>query len=105
MLVVDSIMTCKNPWEYVWKQRMVGTPLGLPRRLQLGKAQPQAACMNNTFCLSIFYMLIAARGLSWEYHAEVCGILAVEVAVQAVQEQLARVATLLVAYYFNHNNY
>mmetsp|Transcript_62393 Transcript_62393/g.115817 ORF Transcript_62393/g.115817 Transcript_62393/m.115817 type:complete len:610 (-) Transcript_62393:59-1888(-) len=38
-----------------------------------------AACMNNTFCLGIFYLLVAARGLSWGYHAEVCGILAVEV--------------------------
>lgn len=34
-----------------------------------------AACMNNTFCLGIFYMLVAARGLTWTYHAEVCGII------------------------------
>eukprot|EP01041_Mallomonas_annulata_P008387 gene8387-17293_t len=29
-----------------------------------------AACMNNTFCLSIFMLLVYLRGLSWEYSAE-----------------------------------
>ncbi|CAK0856433.1 unnamed protein product [Prorocentrum cordatum] len=38
-----------------------------------------AACMNNTFCLLIFYGLIAARGFKWVYHAEVMGIVLVEV--------------------------
>mmetsp|Transcript_130454 Transcript_130454/g.325426 ORF Transcript_130454/g.325426 Transcript_130454/m.325426 type:complete len:612 (-) Transcript_130454:80-1915(-) len=40
-----------------------------------------AACMNNTFCLGIFYFLVASRGLSWTYHAEVMGIIVAELAV------------------------
>eukprot|EP00927_Polykrikos_kofoidii_P059625 TRINITY_DN54770_c0_g1_i1.p1 TRINITY_DN54770_c0_g1~~TRINITY_DN54770_c0_g1_i1.p1 ORF type:complete len:606 (+),score=116.90 TRINITY_DN54770_c0_g1_i1:39-1820(+) len=40
-----------------------------------------AACMNNTFCLAIFYMLVAARGLTWRFHAEVCGMLFAEIAI------------------------
>lgn len=38
-----------------------------------------AACMNNTFCLLIFYFLIAVRGFGWVYHAEVIGIVFVQV--------------------------
>lgn len=37
-----------------------------------------AACMNNTFCLGIFYALIALRGLDWTFHAEVFGIIMAE---------------------------
>merc|ERR1719277_1779475 len=43
-----------------------------------------AACMNNTFCLLIFYILIAARGLTWTYHSEVIGILLVEIVMALV---------------------
>merc|ERR1719330_1508397 len=39
-----------------------------------------AACMNNTFCLLIFYLLIAVRGFSWVYHAEVGAIIFAELA-------------------------
>jgi len=38
-----------------------------------------AACMNNTFCLSIFLLLIFARKLAWRYSAETLSILFVEV--------------------------
>lgn len=34
-----------------------------------------AACMNNTFCLSIFMGLIFFRGLAWQYTAETISIL------------------------------
>jgi len=37
-----------------------------------------AACMNNTFCLSIFLLLIFARKLAWRYSAETLSILFVE---------------------------
>ena len=37
-----------------------------------------AACMNNTFCLSIFMGLIFARGLAWQYSAETLAIVLVE---------------------------
>jgi len=39
-----------------------------------------AACMNNTFCLSIFLLLIFARKLAWRYSAETLSILFVELA-------------------------
>lgn len=39
-----------------------------------------AACMNNTFCLMVFYLIIAVRGFPWVYHAEVLGILFAEAA-------------------------
>jgi len=38
-----------------------------------------AACMNNTFCLSIFLLLIFARKFAWRYSAETLSILFVEV--------------------------
>jgi len=38
-----------------------------------------AACMNNTFCLAIFLLLIFARKLVWEFTAETLSILFVEV--------------------------
>jgi len=37
-----------------------------------------AACMNNTFCLSIFMTLIYARGLAWQYTAETASIVLVQ---------------------------
>eukprot|EP00539_Tryblionella_compressa_P021972 CAMPEP_0178891708 /NCGR_PEP_ID=MMETSP0747-20121128/19090_1 /TAXON_ID=913974 /ORGANISM="Nitzschia punctata, Strain CCMP561" /LENGTH=182 /DNA_ID=CAMNT_0020561585 /DNA_START=9 /DNA_END=556 /DNA_ORIENTATION=- len=37
-----------------------------------------AACMNNTFCLSIFMALIFFRGLAWQYTAETISIVIVE---------------------------
>jgi Ca2+/Na+ antiporter len=40
-----------------------------------------AACMNNTFCLSIFMGLIFCRGLAWQYTAETISILTVELIV------------------------
>lgn len=38
-----------------------------------------AACMNNTFCLSIFMGLIYFRGLAWQYTAETIAIIGVQV--------------------------
>ena len=38
-----------------------------------------AACMNNTFCLSIFMGLVYFRGLAWQYTAETISIIAVQV--------------------------
>jgi len=43
-----------------------------------------AACMNNTFCLSIFMGLIFFRGLAWEYTAETITIIAVQIVLFAV---------------------
>jgi Ca2+/Na+ antiporter len=40
-----------------------------------------AACMNNTFCLSIFMGLIFFRGLAWQYTAETVAIIISEVVV------------------------
>lgn len=40
-----------------------------------------AACMNNTFCLSIFMGLIYFRGLAWQFTAETIAIIAVQVAI------------------------
>lgn len=37
-----------------------------------------AACMNNTFCLSIFMGLIYVRGLAWQYTAETAAIVTVQ---------------------------
>jgi len=37
-----------------------------------------AACMNNTFCLSIFMGLIYFRGLAWQYTAETIAIVLVQ---------------------------
>jgi Ca2+/Na+ antiporter len=43
-----------------------------------------AACMNNTFCLSIFMGLIFFRGLAWQYTAETISIIVAEVIVALV---------------------
>jgi len=37
-----------------------------------------AACMNNTFCLAIFYALIYFRGLAWQFTAETISIVVVQ---------------------------
>merc|ERR1711862_287675 len=33
-----------------------------------------AACMNNTFCLSIFFALIWKQGIAWQFTAETVAI-------------------------------
>ncbi|CAM9905519.1 unnamed protein product, partial [Heterosigma akashiwo] len=38
-----------------------------------------AACMNNTFCLAVFFALIYFKGLAWEYAAETFSIIFVQV--------------------------
>merc|ERR1719247_1545710 len=40
-----------------------------------------AACMNNTFCLGIFFLLIYFQGLAWKFTAETLSILLVEIMV------------------------
>jgi len=37
-----------------------------------------AACMNNTFCLAIFFGLIYCQGLAWKFTAETISILVVQ---------------------------
>merc|ERR1719199_796484 len=37
-----------------------------------------AACMNNTFCLAIFYALIYCRGLAWHFTAETIAIMLIQ---------------------------
>merc|ERR1712070_136900 len=37
-----------------------------------------AACMNNTFCLGIFFALIYAKGLAWQFTAETASIMLVQ---------------------------
>merc|ERR1711865_82299 len=37
-----------------------------------------AACMNNTFCLGIFFALIWAKGLAWQFTAETASIMLVQ---------------------------
>jgi len=37
-----------------------------------------AACMNNTFCLAVFFALIYFKGLAWEYAAETFSIIFVQ---------------------------
>merc|ERR1711881_287092 len=40
-----------------------------------------AACMNNTFCLGIFYMLVWWKKLVWSFSAETISIVLVELVV------------------------
>jgi len=40
-----------------------------------------AACMNNTFCLLIFYLLVYFQRLAWEFTAETICIIGVQVVV------------------------
>jgi Ca2+/H+ antiporter len=56
-----------------------------------------AACMNNTFCLLIFYALIWWQSLEWNFSAEVLSIVLVEFAVGVFA--LKPVHTLQDAYY------
>lgn len=51
-----------------------------------------AACMNNTFCLSIFMGLIYFRGIKWQYAAETLSILVVQLLVACIARK--RVQTL-----------
>merc|ERR1719197_1890118 len=37
-----------------------------------------AACMNNTFCLGIFFALIWAKHLAWQFTAETISIMLVQ---------------------------
>jgi calcium/proton exchanger cax len=43
-----------------------------------------AATMNNTFVLAVFLLLVFARGLAWEFSAEVLAIILVQLAVAAL---------------------
>jgi Ca2+/Na+ antiporter len=43
-----------------------------------------AAIMNNTFCLAIFMILIVWRNLEWQFSAETCSILLIQVLIAAV---------------------
>jgi Ca2+/H+ antiporter len=43
-----------------------------------------AACMNNTFCLAIFYGLIYFRGLAWQFTAETIAIVAIQFIMGAI---------------------
>jgi len=59
-----------------------------------------AACMNNTFCLAIFLILVFARGFPWSYSAETTSILFVEAvmlifAVRRTQRFFFAIFTLL----------
>lgn len=45
-----------------------------------------AACMNNTFCLSIFMGLVYFRGLAWQYTAETIAILICQFAVGGMMQ-------------------
>jgi len=59
-----------------------------------------AACMNNTFCLSIFLLLIFCQKLAWRYSAETLSILFVELimlvfAVQRTQRLLYGIFIIL----------
>merc|ERR1712013_925615 len=37
-----------------------------------------AACMNNTFCLAIFFALIYMRGVAWQFTAETISIMVIQ---------------------------
>jgi Ca2+/Na+ antiporter len=59
-----------------------------------------AACMNNTFCLSIFMALIFFRGIAWQYTAETIAILLVQlfIAILVQQQTLSlRIALVVLA--------
>lgn len=46
-----------------------------------------AAALNNTFCLSIFFLLIFFRGLAWQFTAETISIVTVEVILGALVQR------------------
>merc|ERR1740139_1771294 len=56
-----------------------------------------AACMNNTFCLSIFLALIWYRELSWNFSAECGSILIVEI-IMAIYSYSRRIQRMVDAY-------
>merc|ERR1711920_86619 len=43
-----------------------------------------AACMNNTFCLAIFFALIWAKGLAWQFTAETISMMLVQWLIGAI---------------------
>jgi len=55
-----------------------------------------AATMNNTMCLSIFLALVFARGLVWEFSAEVLSILFVTVVVGGIAATRTQLRTYLI---------
>mmetsp|Transcript_3683 Transcript_3683/g.5169 ORF Transcript_3683/g.5169 Transcript_3683/m.5169 type:complete len:550 (-) Transcript_3683:375-2024(-) len=61
-----------------------------------------AACMNNTFALSIFFMLIFFRGLAWAYTAETISILIVQILMALIafkRKQTLADAALVLSFY------
>mmetsp|Transcript_2518 Transcript_2518/g.6348 ORF Transcript_2518/g.6348 Transcript_2518/m.6348 type:complete len:599 (+) Transcript_2518:81-1877(+) len=56
-----------------------------------------AACMNNTFCLGIFFALIYVQGLAWRFTAETIAIIVVQLAMYALIV-LKRVHTMSTAF-------
>lgn len=66
------------------------TPKSISIALQ---ALQGAACMNNTFCLSIFMALIYFQGLAWEYSAETVAIVVCQLGVAVVSAQKVQTMT------------
>ena len=64
------------------------TPKSISIALQ---ALQGAACMNNTFCLSIFMALIYFQGLAWEYTAETVAIVLCQLGVAIISAQKVQV--------------
>jgi len=60
------------------------TPKSISIALQ---ALQGAACMNNTFCLSIFMALIYFQGLAWEYSAETVAIVVCQLGVAVMSSR------------------
>lgn len=62
-----------------------------------------AACMNNTFCLAIFYCLVYFKDLAWTFTAETLSIILVEVwvgffAIYSTVHTMKRAGLVLAAY-------
>ena len=68
------------------------------KHITISFAQLQgAACMNNTFCLGIFLVLIFLKEeLTWEYSAETLGILITEIIMVVIS--LKKTQTLLISF-------
>jgi len=61
-----------------------------------------AACMNNTFCLGIFYFLVWHQGLSWNFTAEIFVILLVQIIVGIIAlkpVQTLRDGAIIITFY------
>jgi Ca2+/Na+ antiporter len=71
------------------------TPKSISIALQ---ALQGAACMNNTFCLSIFMALIYFQGLAWEYSAETVAIVVAQIGVAIVSSRKIQVPTLIIVF-------